>query len=75
MNQQNEQGQAPGAVLLNVAQVARLLNCSARQIYRLSDAGRMPGPVRLGGLVRWPLGQLESWIFEGCPSCREAGRS
>ena len=45
---------APGAPqLLNVQAVAETLGCSPRHVYRLSDAGKMPGPVKLGSLVRW----------------------
>lgn len=62
---------APGAPqLLDVQAVAAMLGCSARHIYRLSDAGKMPAPVRLGSLVRWNRDALESWISEGCPSAR-----
>ena len=39
--------------LLDVQTVAGMLGCSPRHVYRLSDAGRMPGPVKLGSLVRW----------------------
>ena len=35
--------------------------------YRLADSGRIPPPVRIGGLVRWPRAALEQWIKEGCP--------
>jgi len=57
--------------MLDVNQVATLLNCSSRHIYRLSDAGRMPKPVKLGSLVRWSRAAVETWIAEGCPSCRK----
>lgn len=59
--------------LLDVNQVAELLNCSPRHVYRLSDAGRMPKPLRLGSLVRWNRESLNEWIQAGCPSCRERG--
>jgi excisionase family DNA binding protein len=58
------------AALLDVEQVAELLNCSARHVYRLADAGRMPAPVRLGALVRWRRQDLETWIADGCRPCR-----
>ena len=58
-------------VLLDVNQVATLLNCSSRHVYRLSDAGKMPRPVKLGALVRWSRDGIEIWIAEGCPSCRK----
>ena len=58
------------AALLDVEGVASLLNCSTRHLYRLADAGRMPRPVKLGSLVRWNRDTLETWLAEGCPSCR-----
>lgn len=61
-----EAGQAPA--MLTVHQVAHMLNCSVRHVYRLCDAGRMPRPVRLGALVRWNRTAIESWIEAGCPA-------
>ena len=61
------------AMLEDVHGVAALLNCSARHVYRLADAGKMPRPVRLGSLVRWSRVTIESWIAAGCPSCRNGG--
>jgi excisionase family DNA binding protein len=60
--------------LLDVQQVADLLNCSTRHVYRLADAGRMPAPVRLGALVRWRRVDIEDWLAGGCRSCRGARR-
>ena len=57
--------------LLTVHDVAEMLNCSGRTVYRLNDAGRMPRPVRLGSLVRWPRATLERWIDQGCPRPEE----
>jgi excisionase family DNA binding protein len=61
------------AALLDVKDVARLLRCSARHVYRLSDSGRMPRPLKIGALVRWRRGDLALWLAEGCPSCRTEG--
>ena len=61
------------SVMLTVHDVARMLNCSTRTVYRLTDTGRMPQPVRLGGLVRWPRHVIELWISEGCPSPQMGG--
>lgn len=55
-------------VLLTVQQVAQLLNCSTRHVYRLADRSAMPQPVRLGMLVRWRRDEIEQWITAGCPS-------
>ena len=67
----------PGTVempaLLDVRGVAELLKCSSRHVYRLSDAGRMPAPVRIGALVRWSLPAISDWISAGCPSMRKGG--
>ena len=53
--------------MLTVHDVARMLNCSARTVYRLCDNGRMPRPVKLGALVRWPRDLVERWVACGCP--------
>jgi len=56
-----------GAVLLTVHEVARMLSCSVRTVYRLTASGRMPRPTRLGALVRWPRHIIEQWVAQGCP--------
>ncbi len=61
------------AKLLDVRSVAKMLTCSTRHIYRLSDSGRMPKSVKLGALVRWDLNEIERWIIDGCPTCRKSG--
>jgi predicted DNA-binding transcriptional regulator AlpA len=60
------QVESPAAELLDVRSVAALFGCSTRHVYRLSDAGRMPQPVKLGALVRWTRRQIEDWISDGC---------
>ena len=65
------------AKLLDVQAVAEMLGCSPRHVYRLSDSGRMPVPVKLGSLVRWSAAAIREWIDQGCPSVRNmkgAGR-
>ena len=60
------------SALLDVEQVAGLLRCSTRHIYRLADGGRMPRPLKLGALVRWNRAAILNWISDGCPSVRSA---
>ena len=55
------------AHLLSVQSVAERLNCSPRSVRRLSDAGRMPRPLRVGSLIRWRASDVDAWIAEGCP--------
>lgn len=59
------------AELLSVRDVAAMLGgCSVRHIYRLADAGRMPRPLKLGGLARWRRAELMDWLAAGCPPVR-----
>lgn len=70
---QTQAGQATLRVesaLMDVEQVAAMLRCSTRHIYRLSDAGRMPRPLKLGALVRWNRTEVERWLNDRCPSVR-----
>lgn len=53
--------------MLTVDDLAGLLHCSTRSIYRLSDAGKLPKPIKVGSLNRWKPGEIESWIAAGCP--------
>jgi excisionase family DNA binding protein len=67
-----QSGTAPPdqAALLDVRAVAALLDCSSRHVYRLADSGKMPPPVRIGALVRWPRRAIEDWIRGGCRPVR-----
>ena len=58
------------SAMLDVGQVAALLRCSTRHVYRLADAGKMPRPFKLGALVRWRRAALLAWLEAGCPPCR-----
>jgi excisionase family DNA binding protein len=62
---------ADSAELLNVKQVAQLMSCGERTVHRMSDLGKMPAPVKIGGLVRWPRRVLVEWINAGCPVIRK----
>lgn len=54
--------------MLTAADVATLVRCSIRTVYRLADQGSIPKPVRLGRLIRWPREPFERWIADGCPT-------
>ena len=43
------------------------LSLSRRQIFRLNSCGKIPAPVRVAGLVRWRLADIEKWIELGYP--------
>lgn len=54
--------------LADVSEIAEILGCSTAHVRRLSDAGAMPQPVRLGAMVRWNLKSIDEWIQSGCPN-------
>lgn len=61
------------AELLDVRAVAAMLGgCSARHVYRMADAGKMPRPLKLGALVRWRRAELIDWLAGGCEPVRVA---
>ena len=59
---------AEKATMLTVNDVAKLLACSPRTVYRLADQGNIPQPAKIGGMVRWSRALLEQWITDGCPT-------
>jgi excisionase family DNA binding protein len=62
------------AAMVDVKGVAtEYLGCSTQHVRRLNDSGKMPKAVRVGSLLRWRRTDIESWIANGCPSCRNRG--
>jgi hypothetical protein len=51
------------SAMLDVNQVARLLNCSSRHVYRMADGGRMPRdlPPTIVPLVKLEFNAVETW--------------
>ena len=44
--------------LLSPAEVAAILGCSPRTVARQSSDGRLPKPLKIGKLVRYPANTL-----------------
>jgi predicted DNA-binding transcriptional regulator AlpA len=61
------------AELLDVNATARIISASPRSVYRLSQTGRMPAGIRVGGLRRWRAKEIENWIANGCPPVKAEG--
>lgn len=59
--------------LLCVVELSELLNVSTRQIYRMTDSGLLPKPLKLGGSNRWDRQVIEEWISRGCPPMNSKG--
>jgi len=64
----------PESDLLTVDNVAALLACSARTVWRMSDAAAMPPPVRFLSLVRWRRRDVDQWLSDGCPKMDRGSR-
>ncbi len=58
-------------LLIDVAEVARILNISQRSVWRLRSAGDIVPPIRIGHLVRWRRVDIIEWINQGCPPARK----
>ena len=56
---------------LTAKQLGEVLSLSARTVWRLRAAGKLPRPVQVGGSIRWLLKDVERWIALGCPPRRE----
>jgi prophage regulatory protein len=50
--------------LVDVEAAARMLDISARSIWRFVEQGHFPKPLRLGRATRWRLSDLEEFIGE-----------
>lgn len=48
--------------------VADLMRCSTKHVDRMAKDGRMPPPVKLGRLCRWPRAVIVGWLADGCPA-------
>ena len=64
----------PDTMMLNVRDVAKLMQCSDRHVSNLWRQGLIPPPVKLGTLVRWPRKTIEDWIAAGCPAAEMPDR-
>lgn len=53
---------AARASTYTVEQLAELLQCSARHVWRLSDQNKIPGKLRIGRLVRFSRPQVDAWL-------------
>ena len=60
--------QSPSTPLMTVKGVALLLKCSPRSVYRMIDAGDIPEPLMVRGMIRFNPESIKRWIDAGCPS-------
>lgn len=55
--------------MIDAGELAQILSLSKRSIWRMLSRGQLIKPKKLGGAVRWNLGEVRQWIAEGCPGC------
>jgi predicted DNA-binding transcriptional regulator AlpA len=53
---------------LGVNDVAKILNCSKRTVFRFAAMQKMPEPMQVSGASHWPAKDIGQWIQVGCPS-------
>lgn len=51
--------------LLNDREVAAALNCSRSSVWRLSESGALPRPLKISGLTRWRRADIEALVAGG----------
>ena len=51
-----------GSATYTVEQLAAALQCSPRHVWRLIDAGKIPGVLRVGRLVRVSRKIADAWL-------------
>jgi len=59
--------ESSGRVFVTARQFAIMLQVSKRTLWRLRSAGKIPRPMRVGGIVRWKLDDILQWMAAGCP--------
>jgi excisionase family DNA binding protein len=48
--------------MIDVTQVATILDISTRTVWRLVSSGELPQTIRFGRNVRWRVSDIEAWI-------------
>jgi predicted DNA-binding transcriptional regulator AlpA len=56
--------------LLKLNDMAGLLKCSTRTVYRRRDAAQIPPSHKIGGNVYWQGDTVRKWFDAGCPASR-----
>jgi predicted DNA-binding transcriptional regulator AlpA len=64
MTNQSVQGGASEAVLIDAAEVGKLLNCSPKTVTRMAKRGEFITPIKVGRLRKWNRRAIFRWIGE-----------
>ena len=67
----NTESPPPGRKrLIDVKVVAAKYDCDKRSVLRWADAGVIPFGIKLSGLRRWDVDEIDGHIAAGCPQVR-----
>ena len=55
-------------VLIDIQELARMLNRSVGSLERDQASSRVPAPVYIGASRRWRRGEVLAWVEAGCPA-------
>jgi len=55
-------------LLIDIKEIAKLLDVSERTISSMQASGRIPAPIRIGRSVRWGYEEIRAWVQAGCPA-------
>lgn len=58
----------PAPLLLTAQEVVQMLSVSKSTLWRMRDSGKLPAPIRVGGIVRWRASDIQRWVEQGCPT-------
>ena len=56
--------------LVDANYVAEMFGASRTWVNERIKEGDIPAPMRIGGLLRWRVGELREWMNAGCPAVR-----
>lgn len=56
--------------LLSAKSLAKKLSLSARTVWRLRSAGKLPKTVSVGSSIRWPVSDIQEWLRLKCPDMK-----
>ena len=48
--------------LLTTRDIATILGCETRSVHRWLREGVVPGPIRIGGVLRWYAPSIRAWL-------------
>ena len=54
-------------LVVDARRLAKLLCAGIRTVRMWDAAGKLPAPIRIGGIVVWRLDEIRAWLNAGAP--------